>query len=372
MAVKTRERIIYDLASDASQYQIFNSDGVVIFDIDYEGCLKTDLKVRKTNPSLIITETASATYYPRIDIINPQRSWRLQLDSTGRLRLRDLTAAADRLMIDGDGKVSSIAMFAQDLLPDGDLTRSLGSSTSRWLLNGWNPDAHASRHEYGGADLIRNLDYLAIRGYTIIDTARQLQNIAAIIQDVFQTKASPVFRMTETASGTSYPRLELYNPQRNWRIFNSSDGSLNIYDVSAAVYRLRFFYSTTANSEQLRVVNSAGTTIMSIDYEGDVTIPGKLTQGACPEFSKMSLNEIKSFLQKCVSKPEPRKDGNGRDICDICNKPFSEDGCTNPEHWNNHVETHYHRTQEEVMALMHLVLNLIERVEQLEHKLGVA
>jgi methionyl-tRNA synthetase len=86
----------------------------------------------------------------------------------------------------------------------------------------------------------------------------------------------------------------------------------------------------------------------------------------------MSLNEIRSFLQKCVSKREPRKDGSGRDICDICNKPFSEDGCTNPEHWNSHVETHYHKTQEEVMALMHLVLNLVERVEQLEHRLGVA
>ena len=334
LAVKTRERIIYDLASDASQYQLFNSDGAVIFDIDYEGYLKTDLKVRKTNPSLIVTETASATYYPRIDIINPQRSWRLQLDSTGRLRLRDLTAAADRLVIDENGNFSSIA------------SATISGSA--------------------------NVGSLQIAGTTVIDSARQLQNISAIIQDVFQTKASPTFRITETASATTYPRLELYNPQRNWRIFNSSDGSLNIYDVSAAVYRLRFFYSTAANSEQLRVVNSAGTTIMSIDYEGDVTIPGKLTQGACPEFSKMSLNEIKNFLKKCVSKPEPRKDGNGRDICDLCNKPFSEDGCTDPKHWNNHIETHYHRTQEEVMALMHLVLNLVERVEQLEHRLGVA
>jgi hypothetical protein len=375
LAVKTREKIIYDIASDASQFQLFNSDGALIFDIDYQGRLKTDLTVRKANPYLTVEEISSATWYPRINILNPQRSWLIQLDDAGRFRLRDLTAAADRLVIDGDGKVSSIAMFAQDLLPDGDLTRSLGSSTSRWLLNGWNPDAHASRHEYGGADLIHNLDYLAIRGYTVIDSARQLQNIAKIIQDLLISKSNPVVTIENTASGTWYPRFEIKNPQRTWRLLGSgytTGDSFLIYDATAAVSRFIIGYDTAAGAKQFRWLNSAGTEIMSIDTEGDLTITGKLTQGACPEFSKMSLNEIKSFLKKCVSKPEPRKDGNGRNICDICNKPFSEDGCTDPKHWNSHIETHYHRTQEEVMALMHLVLNLIERVEQLEHRIGVA
>jgi hypothetical protein len=84
--------------------------------------------------------------------------------------------------------LQNIASVAQTLLPDADNTRALGSSSYRWsdvrtaLLNGWNPDSHASRHEYGGADLVRNLDYLAIRGTTVIDSSRKLQNIASTKQ----------------------------------------------------------------------------------------------------------------------------------------------------------------------------------------------
>ena len=371
LAAKTRARIIHDISSgSASQFQLYNSDGTLIFDIDYDGCHKTDLKVRRSNPSLIVEETASATYYPRLDLKNPQRTWRLQGDADGRFRIVDATAGLVRFLIDADGKLSSIASIAQTLLPDGDLTRSLGSSTLRWLLNGWNPDAHASRHEYGGADMIHNLDYLAIRGYTIIDTARQLQNISAIIQDITISKANPYFGLNETTSATTYPRFDLINPQRRWRIFNTTDGSLNIFDVTAAVYRLRLFYSTAAGSEQFRLVNSAGTTVMSIDYEGDVTIPGKLTQGACPEFSKMTLAEIKEFLVKARDKTEPKKDGNGRILCDVCGKPLCEDGCMDAEHFKITVDNHYHKTQEEVMALIHLTLNLLERVERLEAKIG--
>jgi len=337
LAAKTREKIIYDTASDASQFQLFNSDGALIFDIDYQGCLKTDLKVRKENPYLIVQETSSATWYPRINILNPQRSWLIQLDNAGRFRLRDLTAAADRLVIDENGNFSSIA------------SATISGSA--------------------------NVGSLQIAGTTVIDSARQLQNIAKIIQDLTLSKVNPIVTIQETASGTWYPRFEIKNPQRTWRLLGSgytTGDSFYIYDATAAVSRFIIGYDTAANAKQFRWFNSGGTEIMSIDTEGDLTITGKLTQGACPEFSKMSLNEIKNFIKKCVSKPEPRKDGNGRNICDICNKPFSEDGCTDPKHWNNHIETHYHRTQEEVMALMHLVLNLIERVEQLEHRLGVA
>jgi hypothetical protein len=39
------------------------------------------------------------------------------------------------------------------------------------------PSAHASSHEYGGSDPVRNLDYLAIRGTTVIDSSRNLLNI---------------------------------------------------------------------------------------------------------------------------------------------------------------------------------------------------
>jgi hypothetical protein len=39
------------------------------------------------------------------------------------------------------------------------------------------PSTHASSHEYGGSDLIHNLDYLAVRGTTVIDSNRNINNI---------------------------------------------------------------------------------------------------------------------------------------------------------------------------------------------------
>jgi hypothetical protein len=59
-----------------------------------------------------------------------------------------------------------------------------GNLTLSGNLNGWNPDAHASRHEYGGSDLVRNLDYLAIRGTTVISSDSKLQNIATVAQSL--------------------------------------------------------------------------------------------------------------------------------------------------------------------------------------------
>jgi hypothetical protein len=67
---------------------------------------------------------------------------------------------AGTTVIDSSRNLQNIASIAQSLLPDADNTRALGSSTYRWsdvrtvLLNGWNPDAHASRHAYGGADAV--------------------------------------------------------------------------------------------------------------------------------------------------------------------------------------------------------------------------
>jgi hypothetical protein len=185
------------------------------------------------------------------------------------LRVRNLylagTANVGSLQIGGTTVIDSsrnlvgLASVAQTLLPDADNTRALGSSTYRWsdvrtaLLNGWNPDSHASRHayggadavsldasqitsgrlslsrlptsatanrflvvrtanadptydqvdwntdiknkpstfppsahasthEYGGTDLVRNLDYLAIRGTTVITSGSVLQNIASVAQ----------------------------------------------------------------------------------------------------------------------------------------------------------------------------------------------
>jgi hypothetical protein len=46
------------------------------------------------------------------------------------------------------------------------------------------PSAHASSHEYGGSDLVRNLDYLAIRGTTVIDSSRNLVGLASVAQSL--------------------------------------------------------------------------------------------------------------------------------------------------------------------------------------------
>jgi hypothetical protein len=37
--------------------------------------------------------------------------------------------------------------------------------------------AHAQTHEYGGTDIVTNLDHLKIRGTTIIDTDKTLKKI---------------------------------------------------------------------------------------------------------------------------------------------------------------------------------------------------
>jgi hypothetical protein len=301
--------------------------------------LEEDITLKKSDPTLTLENISSASPFPQFNLKNPQRNWQLRNSEAGELLFFDVLANASRLIIDGDGKLSSISAIAQSLLPDADNFRSLGSSSLRWsdvrtaLLNGWNPDAHASRHEYGGADPLSNLDYLAIRGTTIIDSARQLQNIEKIIQDITLSKSTPVFTIEETASGTWFPRLYLINPARTWLIYGATDQIFRITDGTANITRYEIPYDTSADAKQFRWRNSGGTEIMYIDMEGDLTITGKLTQSGCPEFSKMTLNEIQSFLIKCRDKE-------------------------------------YHKTQEEVVALIHLVLNLAERVEQLERKLA--
>jgi len=46
------------------------------------------------------------------------------------------------------------------------------------------PTPHAPEHEYGGIDLVRDLDYLAIRGTTVLTGDRTLQYVAKIAQSL--------------------------------------------------------------------------------------------------------------------------------------------------------------------------------------------
>jgi len=91
--------------------------------------------------------------------------------------------------------------------PDGSITDAKIYSLTRgkisdlWSSPFWNnipdkpstfpPSAHASSHEYGGADLVRNLDYLAIRGTTVIDSSRNLMNVTLATGLVKYSNISP-------------------------------------------------------------------------------------------------------------------------------------------------------------------------------------
>jgi hypothetical protein len=228
----------------------------------------------------------------------------------------DLVRNLDYLAIRGTTVITSgrvlqnIASVAQTLLPDADNTRALGSSSYRWsdvrtaLLNGWNPDAHASRHasggadavsldasqitsgrlglsriptsatanrvllvrtanadptydqvnwntdiknipssfppsahasthEYGGTDLVRNLDYLAIRGTTVIDSSRNAVNLASvkgarlIVTDQIRD-SSDAYQMAKIvpSSGTTRntPAFVFFPATSDWSLLPTSAG----------------------------------------------------------------------------------------------------------------------------------------------------
>jgi hypothetical protein len=275
----------------------------------------------------------------------------------------DLVTNLDYLAIRGTTVITiarilqNIASVAQTLLPFADNTYALGSSSYRWsdvrtvLLNGWNPDAHASRHasggadavsldasqitsgrlslsrlptsatanrvllvrtanadptydqvdwntdiknipstfppsahasthEYGGTDLVRNLDYLAIRGTTVINSSRNLVGINVVAQNLV-----PDIDITRNLGSSSYHFYTLYcgymqrangpigilpyselnlgggNSYR-WQINTSGHlipFSDNSYDIGTSSIRVRNLYvAGTANVGSVLPVGGAG------------------------------------------------------------------------------------------------------------------
>ena len=112
--------------------------------------------------------------------VNLYRSAADVLKTDDNLDALALRIGGTEVITSGRG-LQNIASVAQTLLPDADNTRALGSASYRWsdvrtaLLNGWNPDTHASRHEYGGTDLVANLDHLTIAGIAVLDSNRKVQ-----------------------------------------------------------------------------------------------------------------------------------------------------------------------------------------------------
>ncbi|MEM2249928.1 MAG: hypothetical protein QXO00_02425 [Candidatus Bathyarchaeia archaeon] len=381
---------VEQLASHASTHEyggedpVRNLDYLAIRDekfIDENRKVVKDVHILKSNPQLTIEETEAETSYPYIEIKSPQRVWRIQLDPSGSILIYDVTGDKPVLKINADGQVQIPTVGdSAGLLIGGDtqiyrreankLALASGDhiELDEIYLNALNRDVRLYR---GGADLLKtddNFEALSLRvsGYTIVDSSRQLQNIDKVIQNLLISKSYPVFTIEETVASTYYPRLDIKNPQRTWRILGGPLGELWLRNQSDGYNRMIVWHNTAADSDQFVWYNSLTGLIMKIDYEGDLTISGKLTQGACPEFSKMSFQEIVDFIKKCRDKPEPKKDDYGRILCDLCGKPFGDGGCNVPSHWNQFVDKHFHKTQEEVMAIMHLTLNLLERVEKME------
>jgi hypothetical protein len=65
----------------------------------------SNLHIKTTYPVAVIEETAAATWYPRLYLKNPQRTYLLQGSSDGRFIIWDDTAGATRLGIDSGGAV---------------------------------------------------------------------------------------------------------------------------------------------------------------------------------------------------------------------------------------------------------------------------
>jgi hypothetical protein len=93
------------------------------------------------------------------------------------------------------------------------------------------PSAHASTHEYGGSDLVRNLDYLAIRGTTVIDSSRNLSNI------VNATISGGTVNITP--SGATYPFI--FTSDGSDPCLRSSTG--NYGKLGTSTYYLYWIYS---------------------------------------------------------------------------------------------------------------------------------
>jgi hypothetical protein len=104
-------------------------------------------------------------------------------------------AVTQNLGVVGYGDLGSLRIGGTEVITSGrtlqnvSLLRSLVSDF--WSSPFWSnipdkpssfpPSAHASSHEYGGSDLVCNLDYLAIRGTEVIDGNVNIKNVKSII-----------------------------------------------------------------------------------------------------------------------------------------------------------------------------------------------
>ena len=104
---------------------------------------------------------------------------------------------------------------------------------------------HASRHEYGGVDLVRNLEYLAIAGTTVITSGRVLQNIASVAQTLL-----PSADDTYDLGSSSLRWRDIYPTAI--RTKNISTASVDFYTHDGSIYRCAAYLS----GGRLTILNS--------------------------------------------------------------------------------------------------------------------
>jgi len=269
------------------------------------------------------------------------------------------TGAADRAYVDGDNL----------WVHDG--TAWVLQATKNWdnLINKpstFPPSAHASSHEYGGADLVRNLDYLAIGGTTVIDTYRRLVGLASVYQHLNPTSTgaydlgSSTYRWRHAYFAG---RAFFWNATgaRQYDVF-SDNGAFSIRDDTAGIIRHAILYGPTTGSEQFRWYNTPGAVKMYLNYEGDLVIDGTYNTYS-PEFpSEWTDKDYAKFVRMQVSKPHPKRSEKGEKIC-ICGK---EGVCA--EHLAEFNERYARDIGALATASGKLVLNLLDRIEKLERE----
>jgi hypothetical protein len=133
-------------------------------------------------------------------------------------------AVTQNLGVVGYGDLGSLRIGGTEVITSGrtlqnvSLLRSLVSDF--WSSPFWSnipdkpssfpPSAHASSHEYGGSDLVRNLDYLAIRGTEVIDGNVNIKNVKSIT--LVDPSGSPNYITMKVMMVPDMTKPNIYNP----------------------------------------------------------------------------------------------------------------------------------------------------------------
>jgi len=158
---------------------------------------------------------------------------------------------------------------------------------------------------------------LKVSGNAILDsggnTVLSFDGTGKINCDVAIKKNNAVLELESPTSDVNYPYIGLKNQDRTWKLQNDLWGRYVLFDETAA--KIRFYVQCGgAETDQFCWLNSAGTAIMWIDYEGDLyagsydTYSLRELKTDIQDFDLDALNLIKSLrVRKFKLKANPTK-----------------------------------------------------------------